>query len=167
VGGFIGLPAWIGSNRFFDFLEPSLALAYIPEHKEFSHSAELGFAGLSVAVAAIGIYLAYRLYILHPNAAAALAARWRAIYKLLLRKYYVDELYDAVIVHPTLNASTEVLWKQTDVDFIDGAVNGVGEAIQGSASILKGVQNGLIRNYAAWILLGTAAVLLYISIFRS
>ena len=50
---------------------------------------------------------------------------------------------------------------------IDGAVNGAGKTIQGMASVLKGVQNGLIRSYAAWILLGTVAVLLYISLFRS
>jgi NADH-quinone oxidoreductase subunit L len=166
VGGFIGLPAWLGANRFFDFLEPSLALTYRPELGEFPHTVELGFAALSIAVAAVGIYVAYRLYISRPNAAAALAARWKAIYQLLLHKYYVDELYDAAIVHPTLKASTELLWKQTDVGLIDGAVNGVGETIQDMASILKDVQNGLIRSYAAWILLGTVAVLIYISLFR-
>ncbi len=167
AGGFIGLPAWIGSNRFSNFLEPSLALAYRPEFGESSHTTELGFAALSVAVAIIGIYLAYRLYVLRPQAAEALAGRWSAIHRLLFRKYYVDELYDAVIVNPALNASTDLLWKQTDIGFIDRAVNGAGETVQGLASILKGVQNGLIRSYAAWILLGTVAVLLYISIFRS
>jgi len=60
-----------------------------------------------------------------------------------------------------------VLWKRTDVGVIDGSVNGVCETIQGLASMLKGVQNGLIRSYAVWILLGTVAVLLYFSIFRS
>ena len=85
----------------------------------------------------------------------------------MFRKYYVDELYDAAIVNPTLNASTRTLWKRTDVGIIDRAVNGAGETIQGMASILKNVQNGLIRSYAAWILLGTVAILLYISMFRS
>jgi NADH-quinone oxidoreductase subunit L len=167
IGGFIGLPAWLGSNRFFHFLEPSLALAFRPEPHEFAHSVELGFAAMSIAVAAIGIYVAYRLYISRPEAASALAERWKGIYRLLFRKYYVDELYDATIVHPTLNASTYLLWKRTDVGLIDRAVNGAGETVQSLASILKGVQNGLIRNYATWILLGTVAFLLYISMFRS
>ena len=79
----------------------------------------------------------------------------------------MDELYDAAIVNPMLNASTRTLWKQTDVGIIDRAVNGAGEMIQGMASILKNVQNGLIRSYAAWILLGTVAILLYFSMFRS
>jgi NADH-quinone oxidoreductase subunit L len=167
IGGFIGLPAWLGPNRFFDFLKPSLALAYTPEHLEAAHSVELGFAAISILVAAIGIYVAYRLYILRPNAAAALAERWRGIYRLLFRKYYVDELYDATVVHPTLNASINLLWRGTDMGLIDRAVDGTGETIQGFASILKNVQNGLIRSYATWILLGTVAVLLYISMFRS
>jgi NADH-quinone oxidoreductase subunit L len=167
IGGFIGLPAWIGPNRFFHFLEPSLSLALISEPAEVPHSVELGFAGLSIAVAALGIYLAYRLYISTPSAADALAAQWKGIHRFLFRKYYIDEVYDAVIVNPTLHASTQALWKQTDVGIIDRAVNGAGETIQGLASILKNVQNGLIRSYAAWILLGTVAVILYMSLFRS
>jgi NADH-quinone oxidoreductase subunit L len=139
----------------------------ISEPAEVPHSVELGFAGLSIAVAALGIYLAYRLYISTPSAADALAAQWKGIHRFLFRKYYIDEVYDAVIVNPTLHASTQALWKQTDVGIIDRAVNGAGETIQGLASILKNVQNGLIRSYAAWILLGTVAVILYMSLFRS
>ncbi len=167
IGGFIGLPAWIGSNRFFAFLEPSLAFTYLPEHAEPSHSVELLFAVLSVAVAVLGIYLAYRIYISRPDAVAALAARWKGIHRLLYRKYLVDEMYDAAVIHPVLRTSTNVLWKRADAGLIDGAVNGAGFTIQGIASVLKGMQNGLIRSYAAWILLGTVAVLLYIYLSRS
>jgi NADH-quinone oxidoreductase subunit L len=169
VGGFIGLPAWLGPNRFFNFLEPSLRFAYHGEHghHEASNAVEMGFAGLSIAVALIGIFIAYRLYIRRPDAAAALAGRMKGLYRMLFRKYYVDEIYDAAIVHPTLNASTDLLWKRADAGFIDGIVNGAGETIKGFGSILKHVQNGLIRSYAAWILLGMVAVLLYISMSRS
>jgi NADH-quinone oxidoreductase subunit L len=167
IGGFIGLPAWLGANRFFEFLEPSLALALSPEHAEPAHSTEMGFAALSILAAVVGIYVAYRLFISNPASADALAARWKGIHRLLFRKYYVDEIYDAAIIHPTLRASTQTLWKGTDVGIIDRAVNGTGETIQGMASLLKHVQNGLIRGYAVWILLGTIAVIVYISIFRS
>ena len=85
---------------------------------------------------------------------------------MLFRKYYVDELYDAAIINPTVQTSTKVLWKGFDVNLIDGAVNGSARTIQGLASILKGIQNGLIRSYAVWILLGAVAVLFYLSIFR-
>jgi NADH-quinone oxidoreductase subunit L len=167
VGGFIGLPAWLGTNRFSQFLEPSLALAYKSEHAELPHSVELGFAVLSVAVAIVGMYLAYRLYIKRPDAATGLAARFPRIYRILSRKYYVDEFYDAAIVHPTLKASTEGLWKITDSAIIDGAINGVGELVQGLASVLKRIQNGLLRSYATWIFLGMVAILFYLSFSRS
>jgi NADH-quinone oxidoreductase subunit L len=169
VGGFAGLPAWmhLGPNRFFHFMEPSLSLARLPESHEFSRAAEMGFAALSLAVAAIGIYAAYRMYVLRPGAAEALAARWSGIYRVLFRKYYVDEIYDALLVHPIRRGSTELLWKGMDAGWIDGAVNGVGRAVERAADVLKRVQNGLIRSYAAWILAGTAAVLIYISFFRS
>jgi len=70
-----------------------------------------------------------------PNAAAALAQRWSAIHRLLFRKYYVDEVYDAAIVNPALRFSTNILWKRADAGVIDGAVNGMGKAVQGLASI--------------------------------
>jgi NADH-quinone oxidoreductase subunit L len=161
AGGFVGLPAWLGANRFFHFLEPSLALAYKAEHGEPLHSAELLFAGLSIAVALIGIYIAYRLYIRHPGAAAAIAQRWSALHRLLFRKYYVDEIYDAAIVNPTLRASTDILWKQADAGIIDGIVNGAGEFAHDLAKGLKHIQNGLIRSYAMWILLGAVAIIFY------
>ncbi len=169
IGGFVGTPLWmhLGPNRFFSFLEPSLALARLPEGHEFSHMAELGFAAISLAVAGVGIYIAYRIYVLNPGTAEKFASRLSGIYRILFRKYYVDELYDAAVVNPTVRGSTELLWKRSDVGLIDGAVNGVGATVQRAAAVLKYVQNGLIRSYAAWILLGTAAVLLYISVFRS
>jgi NADH-quinone oxidoreductase subunit L len=169
IGGFIGMPAWLhlGSNRFFDFLEPSLSLAYRLEYHEFAPVFEFGFAVLSVAAAVAGICLAYRMYVLHPESAEQLSQRLRGIYTLLFRKYYVDELYDAAVVNPTLNTSTELLWKGVDDGIIDGAVNGAGRTIQGFGSVLKGVQNGLIRSYATWILLGAVAIILYISVFRT
>ena len=167
-GGFVGLPAWLnmGPNQFLRFLEPSLALAYHPERAELSHNLEMGFAGISVLVAIIGISIAYWLYVVRPGSAEALAERMRGLYKLLLRKYYVDEIYDAALVNPTVTGSRETLWNGIDVGVVDGAVNGVGRAIHASAAVLKNVQNGLVRSYAAWILLGAVAVLFYIYMLR-
>ena len=168
IGGFVGMPEWMypGANKFSEFLEPSLAHTHIEEHALHPHSTEILFALLSVLVAVIAIYIAYRMYVRNPEKADALATRLRLIHRLLFRKYYVDELYDATVIKPTVWTSTKILWKGFDVGLIDGAVNGSGRTIQGFGSILKGIQNGLIRNYAVWILLGAAALLCYLSIFR-
>ena len=92
IGGFIGLPAWLGTNRFFHFLEPSLALALATEAAEHSHAEELIFAGLSIGVALTGIFIAYRLYVLNP--AAPVSAQAQGIKKPLA----VEDLYR--IDHP-------------------------------------------------------------------
>jgi NADH-quinone oxidoreductase subunit L len=162
AGGFVGLPAWLGANRFSHFLEPSLALAIIREPSESSHSTELLFAILSIGVAITGIFLAYRLYIVRPNSPAKLAARFQWIHRVLFRKYYVDELYDAAIITPVHKGSTDILWKKADAGFIDGIVNGTGQTVRNLASVFKHVQNGLLRSYAAWILLGMVAIIFYL-----
>ncbi len=168
VGGFVGLPAWmgLGESRFERFLEPALALAYKPERAELPARLELGFAGLSVLVAIAGILVAYRLYISRPSASDELARRMSGLHRLLVRKYYVDEFYDAVVVNPTVAGSREILWKGMDAGFIDGIVNGVGRTIQAWAGQLKNLQNGLVRSYATWILMGAAAILFYIALHR-
>jgi len=168
VGGFVGAPSWmgLGPNRFEHFLEPSLRFAYRPQPGEANPGLEMAFAAISVLVALIGISVAYRFYISRPESADAFAQRASLLYRLLFRKYYVDEGYDAVFVYPTVSGSTEVLWKIMDVEIVDGAVNGVGRVIQSWAGLLKRVQNGLIRSYATWILLGAVAILFYIAVIR-
>jgi NADH-quinone oxidoreductase subunit L len=169
VGGFVGTPAWLGlgANQFEHFLEPSLAYALPHEANEASHSLEFVFAAVSVAVALTGIAIAYRLYVSRPATADAVAARWSSLHRVLKNKYYVDEAYDGAIVHPTMNCSTRFLWKGFDAGFIDGAVNGVGSAVHAAAGVLKNLQNGLARSYAAWILTGALAVLIYVALFRA
>ncbi len=169
IGGFAGTPAWLGlgPNRFAAFLKPSLESALLEENAGGLHGLEFGFALTSTVTALIGIYLAYRIYILRPEAADALAGRLKNAYRLLLNKYFVDEIYDAAIVQPTVNGSRELLWKTVDAGTIDGAVNGLGSSIQRWGAMLRRVQNGLIRNYAAWILLGAVALLFYVAILRS
>ena len=162
AGGWVGLPAWLGSNSFGEFLRPSLQLAHRGEHESGSHSVELLFALISVAVALAGIGLAYRFYVSRPSLSESLAVRFSALHTLLRRKYYMDEIYDALLVKPTAAVSSNILWKQFDVGVIDGAVNGSARMIQNWGAVLKHLQNGLVRSYASWILAGAVALLFYI-----
>ncbi|RPJ36643.1 MAG: NADH-quinone oxidoreductase subunit L, partial [Chloroflexi bacterium] len=148
AGGFAGLPAWLGveSNPFFRFLEPSFARVYRTGPVEYSHGLEALFAAISVAVALAGIYVAYRLYIQSPAAPEAMARRVPGLYRLLLRKFYLDEIYDALLVQPVARGSEELLWKGLETGVIDGAVHGVGQTVEASAGFLKYMQNGLVRS---------------------
>jgi len=168
VGGFVGLPAWmgLGANRFDEFLEPALKHTRLAEVHALPHSMELIFAIISVLAALAGIYVAYRLYVRSPGSADAIAQRLGPLYRLSFRKYYIDEIYDNAFIRPIRDGSREILWKGLDAGLVDGSVNGVGRSIRGWGAILKHIQNGLVRSYATWILLGTAVLLYYVARLR-
>ena len=77
--------------------------------------------------------------------AASMATRLPGLHRLLLNKYYVDEAYDAVVVQPIRVGSEQVLWRGFDTRVIDGAVNGAGAIVAGSASVLRLLQTGMVR----------------------
>jgi NADH-quinone oxidoreductase subunit L len=89
------------------------------------------------------------------------AEQFAAAYRLLLHKYYVDELYDAAIVRPIHAVSREGLWRGFDVKVIDGAVNGAGALVDAGAWTLRRVQTGSVRAYAGSILFGVVLILGY------
>jgi NADH-quinone oxidoreductase subunit L len=116
---------------------------------------------VSVAVAFAGIGLAWYFFLLRPEAAEAVARSAQPVYRLLSNKYYVDELYDTAVVQPIKRGSEQVLWKGVDVGLIDGAVNGTASFVSGSSSVLRRLQSGLVRAYAASLLVGVVAILGY------
>ena len=80
---------------------------------------------------------------------------------MLLNKYWVDELYNAVFVQPIKQISTIVLWKGADAGLIDGTVNGVGALVRGTSGGIRRVQTGSIRAYAASLFVGVVLILAY------
>jgi NADH-quinone oxidoreductase subunit L len=115
--------------------------------------------GASVFAALAGLGMAYLFYGSKPELPARLAERVHAMYSLLWNKYYVDEIYDAIIVWPVVKTSREFLWKFVDVIVIDGLVNGLGATIRFSAGMLRHMQTGYVRTYAGWILFGGVLVI--------
>ncbi|MEW5976984.1 MAG: NADH-quinone oxidoreductase subunit L, partial [Acidobacteriota bacterium] len=111
-----------------------------------------------------GWWLAHQFYLKHPEWPERLTERFRALYLTLLNKYWVDELYDAIVVKPTKLVSTYLLWKFVDVVIIDGLVNGTGLFIRSIGGGLRRFQSGYARSYGAWILLGGVIVLSYFSL---
>ena len=90
-----------------------------------------------------------------------MAQTFAPIYRLLLNKYYVDELYDAAVVQPIKVVSQQGLWRGFDVRLIDGAVNGTGALVAGSAAVLRRLQTGSVRTYAGSLFVGVVVVLGY------
>jgi NADH-quinone oxidoreductase subunit L len=110
--------------------------------------------GWPVIVGILGLLLAWWFYIKSPETPKRLAQSVRGLYLLLLNKYYVDEIYAALIVRPLLWISTNVLWHVVDVGIIDGTVNGTARVARESGSQLRKLQSGNTRSYAAWVVIG-------------
>ena len=122
---------------------------------------ELTLMGVSTVLALLGIGLAAFFFLQRPQAADAAARSLSPLHGLLLNKYYVDEVYDATIVHPLRDGSSAVLWKVIDVRVIDGAVNGTGYLVREAAGALRLLQTGSVRVYAASLFTGVLLVLGY------
>jgi NADH-quinone oxidoreductase subunit L len=154
VAGYVGLGA-----RFEHFLAPSFA----PEAAE--EVADQGLAltlmVVSSLVAVMGIAIAVFFFLRNRAAADSVADRLRGVHRVLLNKYYVDEIYDAAIVQPIRIVSQDWLWKRVDAGLIDGTVNGIAGTVGGLSSELRKVQTGSVRAYAASLFLGVVAILGY------
>jgi NADH-quinone oxidoreductase subunit L len=180
VGGYLGVPhALGGSNRFHEFLEPVMglgpekilrkasgeALLHSPEgaHGAAHHPSlfmEYFLMAVSVAIALIGIYIAYVMYIKKRDLPEKLAAKFSSFYRVLLNKWFVDELYDLVFIRP-FHAISEFFWKFIDVVIIDGLVNGVARVVGWGSSVLRLIQSGYVQSYAVSIIFGTVVLLIY------
>ncbi|MGI8484285.1 MAG: NADH-quinone oxidoreductase subunit L [Thermomicrobiales bacterium] len=120
---------------------------------EVSTTTTIIFGIISTIIALSGVGIAYLTYIKQAISAEALAVRFPGLYDFLLNKWYLDEIYDLVIVRP-MYAFSVFLWKVVDVNIIDAAVNGVATGIGAISQRLRHVQTGLVANYAFAIALG-------------
>ena len=119
---------------------------------------------ISVAAGLVGIGVAYVIYIARPGMADSIAGSIKPVYQFVYNKYFVDELYDATVVKPVVGGSRVVLWKGMDAGLIDGIVNGVGSRARDVGSVLRLLQSGNIRSYAAWVLFGSVALIVAMGI---
>jgi len=169
AAGWIGIPhALGGGNQIEAFLEPSFHAPAggvdVAAEAAAAHGGvglEIGLMLVSTVVALAGIGVATIFFLRQPARADRLAASARGLYQLLLNKYYVDEIYDAVIVQPIKRTSQRLLWRGLDAGLIDGTVNAVGLVVRGWSAVLRRLQTGSVRAYAMSLFLGVIAILGY------
>jgi len=150
---------WIGAGRFGAFLAPAVGTKTA---EAASSNLELILSVLAVGVAALGWFIADRLYRTNPESPARLAAAVPAAYNVLVHKYYVDEIYNFLIVKPLLLLSKFVLEWVVDIAILGGAAWLLGGIAMLGGAILQRWQSGNLRSYAAWLALGAAALLLFV-----
>jgi NADH-quinone oxidoreductase subunit L len=162
VGGFVGIPASLGGgNAIEHWLDPVFERAQVvllaPSHP--SEFTEYLLMVLSVGVAVGGIVLARTWYLHRKEVPETLSERFAGAYRLLLNKYYVDEVYDAVIVTPTVKGSEKLLWKGIDVGVIDWCINTGAKLLGVLSRTVRVVQTGLAQSYVFVFVLGVVAIL--------
>ena len=160
VGGWIAIPHALGGGAWFEkFLEPSFAAAaeIAGEHAEHALTAEYIVMAISILVAVGGILWARRWYIANPDAPKRLALRGKGLYKLLLNKYYVDEIYDFTFVQTAIGTA-QGLWKGFDIPIIDGLVNSTAKMFGWFGEKFRRIQTGLVGNYALIMALGVVVI---------
>lgn len=135
-GGFLNVPAWLSP--------------LFPQAEGHENPTVLV---ISVSAGLIGIFLAYLFYVAKP--ALAESAANNPLHGVVANKYYVDEIYNALIVKPTELISRYFLWKGVDDGLIDGTVNAAARSARGLGGLLRYLQSGSIRNYAAWVMAGS------------
>jgi NADH-quinone oxidoreductase subunit L len=163
VGGWLAAPAFFGKPDYFaKFLEPVFAASNGAEAataEAVAHALETPLAIVAVITALLGWFAAYWLYLKQPSKPDSLAKSFGGAYQTLLHKYYVDELYAAVVVRPLMWVSTNVLWKVVDVSVIDGAVNGIAEGTTAIGDGTRRTQSGNTRSYAVWVVIGAIVIM--------
>jgi NADH-quinone oxidoreductase subunit L len=186
VGGLIGWPkSLLGGEWFAKFLEPVFeGNAAGPLH-DYGPGIEYFLMGLSVVTAIVGISIAYRMYVKQPALSDRVASAFAGVHRVLLHKYYVDEIYDALFVNRVKDLGS--LLAAFDLGVVDGGVNGAGWTTRMSAELsrlwdtwiidglvnvlafgikflsypAKFVQTGVVQNYALLITVGVLIFMLY------
>ena len=181
IGGWVGWPEALGGGDWFGhFLDPVISASHLSFEQmsvatstfgtaatnvppsEGSHTVELILALVSTLVALLGAFTAYLFYVRKPELPGKLAKQFSGIYGVVFNKYWVDEVYGAMIVRPINFFARVVLWWTVDRVLVDGAGIGAAAGATGLGGIVRRLQSGNIRSYAGWLAVGAAALLLLI-----
>ena len=104
---------------------------------------------------------AYEAYVRRPDLPGLVAARCGGWYRLPANRYWVDEVYDALVVRPVARIAA-VLWRIVDDSVVDGTVNAVWRLISWTGAILRRVQTGYVPTYVGVFLLGVVGILAFL-----
>jgi len=178
IGGAMGWPEGLGGTNWFShFLAPAVTSVHLPYEQANialatgatrvnpdqapagSKQLELVLACISVLVAFSGWAVAHLMYYAKPELPGRLAARLRGLYALIANKYWVDEIYGALVVAPVLFIARWVLSALIDRGVIDGGTLAAGYSAQGFGALVARIQSGNIRSYAGWLALFAALLL--------
>jgi NADH-quinone oxidoreductase subunit L len=153
IAGAIGIPELMGGHHWLSHqLIPIVGEAH---EATLSHSTEWALMGASVAIAVIALLIAVNRY-----KQKADGEPQTALGKFLYNKWYIDELYETIILNP-LNKFAGFLKEVIEKNIIDGAVNGTGKIVQYSARKIRLIQSGQVGYYILFMVLSIVVLFLF------
>jgi NADH-quinone oxidoreductase subunit L len=159
IGGWMGWPEGLGGGNWFaHWLSPVFA-ASSSTSPAGSNQLEFLLACVSTLVAAAGWFAAHLMYYKDPAMPERAAGKIRSVYSLVKNKYWVDEIYGAVVVAPVFFIARYLLNVLIDRGVIDGGTYAAGATAQGFGALVARIQSGNIRSYAGWLALFAALLL--------
>ena len=160
-GGFLGLPSILSEKHGFDkFLSPVLSTPGSIIHVEPSHFFEWTLIGISIITLIILISMTYNFYVKRKQVPSVNESEFKNAFKLVYHKYYVDELYDSIIVKP-LYFLSDLCYKIVDVKMVDGLVNSVGKSVVWGSKTARLIQTGSIGFYIFAMVVGIVIMLAF------
>ncbi len=155
IGGLALNPVHRGP--LFNFLEPSVASVAELGYEPAGPLTEAVLIPIAIVAALLGIGLASLAYVRRDLSLGRMSEPIKGpVAELAERKFFVDELYEAIFVRAGGGLATAVTWFDSRV--IDGVVNGSGAGSMATARVARRLQNGLVRGYVAWLLVGALAI---------
>lgn len=165
VGGFMGMPAILTEKHFFDrFLSPVLSFPGSMIHSEPSGLFEWTLISISVITLVILISIVYNRYVKKAHVPSLDESEFTRGIKILYHKYYVDEIYDALIIKP-LYWMSDLFYRIVDVKMVDGIVNSVGKSVVRGSKTARLIQTGSIGFYIFAMVIGIVIMLAF-NLFR-
>ncbi len=157
--GWLGAPEFMWGNAWDHWLEPVFGIRGEIHHEGAGQ--EILFMLLTLGIAGLGFLLAYYSYY-HAGKVPQRLSSWAGgiPYQGLFNKYYVDEIYDFLLVRP-FTVCSKWLANIFDLAFIDGIVNGVASSVRGMSLFWRQLQTGNVQHYLFGFLAGTLLLLGY------
>jgi NADH-quinone oxidoreductase subunit L len=143
-----------------DFLRPTFADSRLYEPHTKNGLLVFGLI-LGTVVGLAGIAIAYRIWVARPGTSAAIQARMRPVYELLVNKWYFDELIDLVVVGPAVAVGRFAMDTFEQIFVQDTLVGGTTGIVRAGSAAVRAVQSGFLRYYAALLVLGVAGISFY------
>ena len=157
LGGILGLPEWMGTGHLLkDFLAPIFAKtnAVLCQTTHASVGEELMLIAISLAIVVSAFLASWLLYVKKGKG----LAENPTIFRVFERKYWLDELYDSIFVKPMMWFS-DIFYRIVEIKWIDAIVDGFGNIVVFTGSVIRYIQNGYTEFYLLIMILGISMLL--------